>query len=79
MPMPIDVLLHECEVADGPLQLRAVLDEMTLTYTVVERGPGSRTRALRRHVASLREARRWATLHARQRGCAPVAKADRAA
>jgi hypothetical protein len=64
MPKPIDVLLCEREAVGGRQQLRAVLDELTLTYTIVERGPGGRRRELRRHVPSLRDARRWAQLHA---------------
>jgi hypothetical protein len=79
MPKPIDVLLHECDAAGGPLHLRAVLDELTLTYTLVERGPDGRTRELRRHVPSLREARRWAALNAGQRECAPEPRVDQAA
>jgi hypothetical protein len=78
MPKSADVLLCERQTVGGPLQLRAVLDELTLTYTIVQRGPGRRTRELRRHVSSLREARRWATLHAEQRSCADEPKADHA-
>lgn len=75
MPNPIDVLLGEREAAEGPQQLRAVLDELTLTYTIVERGPGGQRRELRRHVRSLQAARRWAQLHADT----PDPRADRAA
>ena len=64
MPKPINVLLYERDAAGGRQQLRAVLDELTLTYTIVESGPGGRRRELRRHVPSLRDARRWAHLHA---------------
>jgi hypothetical protein len=64
MPKPIDVLLCEREAVGGRQQLRAVLDELTLTYTIVVRGPGGPRRELRRHVPSLRDARRWAQLHA---------------
>jgi hypothetical protein len=64
MPKPIDVLLCEREAVGGRQQLRAVLDELTLTYTIVERGPSGRRRELRRHVPSLRDARRWAQVHA---------------
>jgi hypothetical protein len=41
-------------------QLWAVLDELTLTHSVIVRAPGGSSRALRRHVASLRDARAWA-------------------
>jgi hypothetical protein len=41
-------------------QLWAVLDELTLTYSVLLRAPDGSSRALRRHVASLRDARAWA-------------------
>jgi hypothetical protein len=50
--------LYDYDTPDGPRQLTAVLDELTLTYSVVEHGVGGRTRKLRRHVRSLREARR---------------------
>ena len=60
MPLSVDVLLYDYETPDGRCQLSAVLDELTLTYSVVELGAGGRTRKLRRHVRSLREARRWA-------------------
>jgi hypothetical protein len=79
MSKPIDVLLIEYDAAGGPVQLRAVLDELTLTYTVVDRSRGRRTRELRRHLSSLREARQWANRHAAQRICAAEPKADRAA
>lgn len=64
MAKPIDVLLYERDAAGSRQQLRAVLDELTLTYTIVESGSGGRRRELRRHVPSLRDARRWAQLHA---------------
>jgi hypothetical protein len=79
MPKPIDVLLHECDAARGRLHLRAVLDELTLTYTLVQRGPDGRTRELRRHISSLREARRWAARYAAQQECAPEPRVDQAA
>jgi hypothetical protein len=41
-------------------QLWAVLDELTLTYSVLVRAPDGASRPLRRHVASLRDARAWA-------------------
>jgi hypothetical protein len=54
-------------------RLCAILDELTLTYDVVSRASDGRERALRRHIASLREARRWALAfadaeHVRERG-----------
>jgi hypothetical protein len=79
MPLPTDVLLCECETADGRRQLRAVLDELHLTYSIVESGPGDCVRELRRHVASLREARRWAGEHQSARPHAPKPKGRRAA
>jgi hypothetical protein len=51
-------------------RLFAVLDELTLTYAVVERGPGGETRTVRRHLSSLREARAWARA-CRERQAAP--------
>ena len=62
MPVSIDVLLSETETAEGRRRLRAVVDELTLTYTIVE-DSGDRSRELRRHVRSLGDARRWAALH----------------
>lgn len=61
MRMPPDIPLAHYENGDGRRLLIAELDELTLTYCVVERGPEGRTLTLRRHVPSLREARRWAT------------------
>jgi hypothetical protein len=68
MPLPIDVLLCDYETTDGRCQPSAVLDELTLTYSDVERG-GDRTRKLRRHMPSLREARRWAGTYGSARTC----------
>lgn len=79
MPLPIDVLLCEYETSDSRRQLRAVLDELTLTYTIVDRDRGGRKRMLRRHVSSLREARAWASSHPTVRPCAQELGADRAA
>jgi hypothetical protein len=55
-----EVLL--CHVSAGPdrYHLYAVLDELALTYGVIQRAANGRERALRRHVASLSDARRWA-------------------
>jgi hypothetical protein len=64
MSKPIDVLLCEYEGLGGRHQLRAVLDELTLTYTIVERRHGGQTQELRRHVSTLQDARRWANRHA---------------
>ena len=52
--------LCDYKSANDWYQLWAVLDELTLTYTVLVRGPDGSSRALRRHVASLRDAREWA-------------------
>jgi hypothetical protein len=68
MALPIDVLLCDYETTDGLCQLSAVLDELTLTYSVVERG-GGRTRKLQRHMPSLREARWWAGTYGSARTC----------
>src|SRR5688500_12119734 len=56
-PLPVGVQLDDYETPDGR-QLGAVRDELTLTYSVAERGAGGRTRTLRRHADSLRDARR---------------------
>jgi hypothetical protein len=60
----VDIFLCGYEAADGPRELRAVLDELTLTYCIVERGADSNVRRLRRHVPSVRQARCWAVTHA---------------
>ena len=54
-----------CDGGDGPVPCRlyAVLDELTLTYRVIQRLPDGQVRELRHHVASLRDARRWAREH----------------
>ena len=52
--------LCDYENADDWYQLWAVLDELTLTYSVLVRTPDGSSRAVRRHVASLRDARAWA-------------------
>jgi hypothetical protein len=51
-----------CEYHDEPdrHRLYAVLDELTLTYRVIERVSDGPPRALRRHIPSLRDARAWA-------------------
>jgi hypothetical protein len=60
MQIPNELLLCEFERANNRSQLWAVLDELTLTYSVVVRAPDGSSFALRRHVPSLREARVWA-------------------
>lgn len=67
MRPPLDIPLCHYESGDGPRRLSARLDELTLTYCVVERDPEGRALLLRRHVLSLREARRWATAHRDER------------
>jgi hypothetical protein len=41
-------------------RLYAVLDELTLTYSLIERGPDGHERPLRRHLKSLGDTRRLA-------------------
>lgn len=77
MPLPTAVPLCDYEIADDSRQISAVLDELTLTYSIVERGPGGRMRKLRRHVASLREARRWASSYRSDRLSRSLRAADR--
>ena len=57
--MPIDTEILLCDGSAGFDDTRrfARLDELTLTYDVVEREGDGEPRVLRRHVASLREAR----------------------
>jgi hypothetical protein len=63
MPSTTDIVLAECDAPDGRQLLVAELDELTLTYTIVARSSRGRTRALRRHVPSLRDARAWASAY----------------
>lgn len=63
----LDIPLCHYESGDGRRQLSARIDELTLTYCVVERGPEGRALGLRRYVPSLREARRWATAYRGER------------
>jgi hypothetical protein len=50
------------EYGDGPgaHRLYAVLDELTLTYGIIERPAAGHSRLLRRHMTSPRDARAWA-------------------
>jgi hypothetical protein len=57
MPLRTEIPLCDCLSVDG--RRFAILDELTLTYDVVERERNGRTRVLRRHVATLREARAY--------------------
>jgi hypothetical protein len=76
MPIPNEVFLCEYEDANNPCQMWAVLDELTLTYSVVVRAPNGSSRALRRHVASLREARAWAGGYRDRQSAAPGRPSD---
>jgi RNA polymerase sigma-70 factor, ECF subfamily len=53
---PLYMPLHEHADALGRQSLRALIDDLTLSYTVVDR----ESRPLCKHLPSLREARRWA-------------------
>jgi hypothetical protein len=72
---PIDRPLCAYEGRDVPCRLRAVLDELTLTYSIVERAADGETRLLRRHVPSLREARRWAAAYEERQRFAAAGRA----
>jgi hypothetical protein len=61
MQTPVEIPLCEYQSELGRHGLYAVLDELTLTYRVLISYPDGRTRLLRQHVPSRREARRWAT------------------
>ena len=67
MRPPLDIPLCDYDRGDGRRRLSARLDELTLTYCVVERDPEDRVLSLKRHVLSLREARRWATAYRDER------------
>ena len=57
-----------CEYDDalGRQSLRAVIDDLTLTYSVVDR----ESRPLCKHLPSLHEARRWASAYRDERAAA---------
>ena len=58
---PMDSIpLCAYEADTGEHELFALLDELSLTYHVVERAADGRTRRLKAHFSSLAEARRWA-------------------
>lgn len=57
MPIDTEILLCDCSAGFDDTRRFARLDELTLTYDVVEREGDGEPRVLRRHVASLREAR----------------------
>ena len=67
MRPPLDIPLCDYDSGDNRRRLSARLDELTLTYCVVERDPEDRVLSLKRHVLSLREARRWATAYRDER------------
>jgi hypothetical protein len=56
-----------CDDADSGQRIVATLDELTLTYGVMLRERDGRGRCLRRHFASLADARAWAQRYARDR------------
>jgi hypothetical protein len=56
-----NIFLRDYRAGRHRYGLYAVLDELTQTYDVVRRDPEGHERALRRHVLSLRDARRWAS------------------
>ena len=60
MQIPNERFLCDYARANGRWQVWAMRDELTLTYSVVVRAPDGTSFALRRHVASMREARAWA-------------------
>jgi transcription elongation GreA/GreB family factor len=57
MPIDTEILLCDCSAGFDTTRRFARLDELTLTYDVVQRQGDGEPRVLRRHVASLREAR----------------------
>jgi hypothetical protein len=63
MPSSSDIPLCVYVDSGGRHQLSAAVDELTLTYDVVDSGPDRRRRVLSRHFASLRSARAWATAY----------------
>jgi hypothetical protein len=75
--IPNELFLCDYERANGRWQLWARLDELTLTYNVVVRAPDGSSFALRRHVASIREAREWAGGYRDSQSAAPDGPYDR--
>jgi hypothetical protein len=65
MPSPADIPLCVYDDSGGRHQLSAVVDEITLTYDVVARGPDGGRRVLCRLFSLLRAARAWATASSR--------------
>jgi hypothetical protein len=63
MPSASDIPLCVYVDSSGHHQLSAAVDELTLTYDVVDSGSDRRRRVLSRHFASLRSARAWATAY----------------
>ena len=59
MANPINLPLCEFDDALGRQSLSAVIDELTLTYSVVDR----ERQPLRKHLPSLQDARRWAVAY----------------
>lgn len=57
MPLEPEILLCDCLAGFDDTRRFAVLDELTLTYDVVERRMGGPSHRLHVHVPSLREAR----------------------
>lgn len=57
MTLRDDIFLCEQVRSGRRLRLFAVLDELTLTYTVTLRVDGERSRPLRSHLPSLQQAR----------------------
>lgn len=69
MTTALDTSLGSYEHEGERYELRALLDELSLTYHVVERAPDGSTRRLRAHLRSLWEARRWAEEFRSERAC----------
>jgi hypothetical protein len=67
-----DIFLCEYVDAGTRQRLCAVLDELSLTYGVIRRGPDGRGRCLRRHFASLSAARAWAQRYGAGHGLTPA-------
>jgi hypothetical protein len=62
-----NIFLCDYRVGRDHHRLYAALDELTLTYDIVQHELGGRPRPLRRHVRSLRDARQWACAYCSRR------------
>jgi transcription elongation GreA/GreB family factor len=71
MPVDSEILICDCTAGFDDTRRFAVLDELTLTYDIVERTAGGEPRLVHRHLASLRQARAHACATSPHGGACP--------